>query len=152
MLYRLVRPQKLPISVEKAWEFFCDPRNLALITPPDLDFKVTSEVPAEIYPGLIISYKVRPLFSIPTTWVTEISHVRAPNFFVDTQVVGPYRLWHHEHELIPIDGGVLMHDRVSFVPPFGLLGDIVYHLVIKKRLEQIFDYRYVTLEKRFGIL
>lgn len=152
MLYRLVRSQKLPISVEKAWEFFCDPRNLALITPPDLDFKVTSEVPAEIYPGLIISYKVRPLFSIPTTWVTEISHVRAPHFFVDTQVAGPYKLWHHEHELTAIEGGVKMDDRVSFVPPFGPIGDIVYHLVIKRRLEQIFDYRYAALQERFGIL
>jgi ligand-binding SRPBCC domain-containing protein len=150
MLYRLEREQRLPITIGQAWDFLSDPRNLATITPPDLDFKVTSNVPDKVYPGLIISYQVRPLLSIPVTWVTEISHVREPSFFVDTQVIGPYSLWHHEHELAEIPGGVVMFDRVSFVPPFGYIGDLVYHLVIKKRLNDIFDYRARVLTERFG--
>ncbi|GAB1372424.1 hypothetical protein MASR1M45_24860 [Candidatus Kapaibacterium sp.] len=67
-IYRLFKKQFLPISVMEAWDFLSNPKNLSKITPPDMGFEVTSELPDRMYAGMIITYKVRPLFGIPVTW------------------------------------------------------------------------------------
>jgi ligand-binding SRPBCC domain-containing protein len=100
---------------------------------------------------MIISYKVSPLLGIKTTWVTEISQVEEKKYFVDEQRVGPYSLWHHQHIIEPIENGVLMTDIVSYSPPFGFLGAIANSLIIKNKLNEIFDYRTKAVEKRYGI-
>jgi ligand-binding SRPBCC domain-containing protein len=82
--------------------------------------------------------------------MTEITHVKDKEYFVDEQRVGPYSLWHHQHKLTPIEGGVLMTDIVTYQPPFGFLGAIANTLIIKSKLKEIFDYRTVAVEKRFG--
>ena len=103
-----------------------------------------------MYPGMIITYKVSPLLGIKLNWMTEITNVKEYEYFVDEQRIGPYSLWHHQHKIEPIDGGVLMTDIVTYQPPFGFIGAIANSLIIKKRLQQIFDYRSIALEKRFG--
>jgi ligand-binding SRPBCC domain-containing protein len=90
-LYQLKTSQKLPISIQTAWEFFSNPTNLSKITPPWLNFEVRTKLPEKMYCGMIITYFVRPLLNIPQTWVTEITHVNQPNYFVDEQRFGPYK-------------------------------------------------------------
>jgi ligand-binding SRPBCC domain-containing protein len=103
-----------------------------------------------MYAGMIITYFVRPLLNIPQTWVTEITHVNEPNYFVDEQRFGPYKMWHHEHILKKTeDGSVLMEDIVSYVVPFGLLGRLMNTLVISKKINEIFNYRKEVLLKMF---
>jgi ligand-binding SRPBCC domain-containing protein len=103
-----------------------------------------------MYPGMIISYKVSPVLGIKMTWVTEITQVIEKEYFVDEQRVGPYSVWHHEHKIEAIEGGVLMTDIVSYKPPFGFLGSIANSILIKKQLKEIFDFRTVAMEKMFG--
>lgn len=150
-LHRLKTLQRLPISLEEAWDFFSDPQNLRAITPPSLDFRITSPLPERMYPGMIVSYTVRPLLGIPVQWVTEITHVNEPHFFVDEQRFGPYRLWHHQHHFRPIEGGIEMEDLVHYVLPFGPLGSLAHEVQVRKQLKDIFDYRYRVLEDRFGV-
>jgi ligand-binding SRPBCC domain-containing protein len=57
--------QKLPISIEEAWEFFSSPKNLKIITPPYMGFDITSGGDEPMYPGQIITYIVKPIFGIP---------------------------------------------------------------------------------------
>jgi len=102
------------VSVDTAWRFFSDPRNLAAITPPQLGFELRSSPPPEIYPGLMIVYRVRPLVGIPVTWVTEITHVTRQDYFIDEQRSGPYRIWHHEHHFTEKAGGTLVSDQVKY--------------------------------------
>ena len=149
-LHRLRFTQMLPIPPGEAWDFFSDPRNLPIITPPWLGFEVTSEVPDRMYAGMILSYRVRPVFGIPVTWVTEITHVDAPAFFVDEQRFGPYRFWHHEHHFRPAAGGVESEDLVHYAMPFGWAGEAVNALLVRKQLEEIFTFRREVLQKRFG--
>ncbi len=150
MLYQLYRKQVLPISLEEAWEFFSSPFNLKKITPPDMGFEVKLISPEQkMYAGMIIAYKVRPLLGIPMNWVTEITHVREPYFFVDEQRFGPYSFWHHQHHFRKVREGVEMEDLVSYKIPLGLLGKIANALFVRKRLEYIFDYRYKILEQIF---
>lgn len=137
--------------METLWDFISSPRNLKEITPDYMGFDITSEgLPDKMYPGMIISYKVSPLLGVKTTWVTEITQVKEMEYFIDEQRVGPYSIWHHQHHISPIEGGVLMHDIVSYQPPFGYLGAIANAMIIKKKLEEIFDYRVQAINKRFG--
>lgn len=149
--YQLHTTQKIPATIDEVWGFISSPANLKKITPEYMGFDITSKMLSEkMYPGMIISYKVSPVLGIKMTWVTEITHVKEKEYFVDEQRVGPYRIWHHEHKIDPIEGGVLMTDIVSYQPPFGFLGTIANTLMIKKQLKKIFDYRKTTVEKIFG--
>ena len=141
-IYRLERTQRVSLGAEECWRFFSDPRNLEKITPPAMNFVIKSELPAEIYPGLLIEYTVSPLLGIPLTWVTEIMQVDAPRYFADEQRVGPYRLWHHEHFFRPLpEGGTEVRDLVTYAPPLGPLGRLFNAVAIRPQLERIFAYR-----------
>jgi len=149
-LYTLERVQRLPVSLEEAWAFFSAPKNLADITPDYMGFEVISgNKDVEIYPGMIITYRITPLLGIPVKWVTEITHANRPLFFVDEQRVGPYSLWHHEHHFRVIDGGIEMTDRLTYQMPYGFIGQIVHFLIVSRRIKYIFDYRYSILKGKF---
>lgn len=149
--HSLTTTQKVPITLEQAWEFFSSPKNLATITPDHLGFKITSkDVRDTMYAGQIITYKVKPLLGIPLPWMTEITHVADKEYFVDEQRFGPYALWHHKHFFKAIDGGVEMIDKVDYKLPFGILGNIANSLFVKRQLKGIFDYRAKKLEELFG--
>lgn len=149
--YQLHKTQKIPATTDQVWDFISSPANLKKITPEYMGFNITSKMLSEkMYPGMIISYKVSPVLGIKMTWVTEITHVKEMEYFVDEQRIGPYSMWHHEHKIEPIEGGVLMTDIVSYKPPFGILGSIANSILIKKQLKEIFDYRTIAMEKMFG--
>lgn len=149
-VYKLHKKQILPISKEEAWDFFSSPKNLREITPDELDFVITSDLPERMYPGMIVTYKVRPLFGIPVSWVTEITQVQEPNFFIDEQRFGPYKLWHHQHHFTETDEGLLCEDIVHYGLPFGIFGRMAHPIIVKGQLEKIFNYRFEFLEKKFG--
>jgi ligand-binding SRPBCC domain-containing protein len=147
--YRLERRQLLPITADEAWDFFSQPLNLPLITPPRLDFVVTSPVPKRMRAGTIVSYRLRPLFGIPLTWVSEITQVQEPSYFVDEQKFGPYRFWHHAHVFEPTKNGIDMRDIVHYHPGYGLLGRWIHLILLRDRLKNIFDYRKEALIRIF---
>ena len=150
--YQLLKEQKVNCSIDEIWDFISSPANLKEITPDYMVFDIVSEnLPEKMYEGMIIAYKVSPLLGIKTTWVTEITNVRDKHYFVDEQRVGPYAMWHHQHFIEPIKDGVLMRDIVSYQPPLGFLGAIANTLIIKNKLKEIFEYRTMAVEKKFGI-
>lgn len=149
--YQFKRQQEFKQSKKELWDFISNPKNLKEITPDYMGFDISSaDLPDEMYQGMIISYKVSPLFGIKTTWVTEISQVKDGVYFVDEQRIGPYKLWHHQHILEETENGTLMTDIVSYAPPFGILGKIANGLIIQKKLKEIFDYRHKKLIEIFG--
>lgn len=151
-LYQLHAKQALPITKEEAWDFLSDPKNLKVITPDHMGFKILTGADRAMFQGQIIQYIVKPFPGVSTKWVTEISHVKEGDYFVDEQRFGPYALWHHKHFLHEIDGGVEMEDLIDYKIPFGYLGQLVQPLLVKKQLNQIFQYREAKLEELFGKL
>ncbi|APG65498.1 hypothetical protein LPB136_09070 [Tenacibaculum todarodis] len=150
-IYTLKTQQELNISIEKAWDYFSSPENLAKITPPKMGFNITSQVDKKAYQGQIITYKVSPIPFIKTNWVTEITQVKEQAFFIDEQRFGPYKMWHHEHWFEELtNGNTLMKDKISYKIPFGFLGHLAQSVFIKKQLNTIFNYRFITLEKLFN--
>jgi ligand-binding SRPBCC domain-containing protein len=147
--YQFKRVQKIDKPIEEVWQFISDPRNLKVITPDYMGFDITSDdISPKMYPGMIISYIVSPLLGIKMNWVTEITHVKDNNYFVDEQRVGPYKIWHHQHLLVTSGKGTLMTDIVSYKPPFGIIGNLA-NPMIKKKLKEIFDYRTQVISNLF---
>ncbi len=149
-IYTLHSKQNLPISLEEAWEFLSNPKNLKTITPPYMGFKTLSGDDREMFAGQIIQYIVTPVLGIPMKWVTEITHVQDKKYFVDEQRFGPYALWHHKHFLKEIPGGVEMEDIVDYKVPMGILGQLVHPFLVAPKLKEIFDFRTKKLIELFG--
>lgn len=149
-IYTLHKKQNLPISVDQAWEFLSSPENLKTITPDYMGFNILSGADRPMFPGQIIQYIVTPILGIKTKWVTEITHVKDREYFVDEQRFGPYALWHHKHFINEIDGGVEMEDIIDYKVPMGILGQLVHPILVKPKLEEIFNYRTQKLEALFG--
>jgi ligand-binding SRPBCC domain-containing protein len=151
-VYQLHKKQFLPISLQEAWSYFSSPHNLKEITPPYMNMTVTGNTGTEkMYAGQVITYTVSPLLGIKLFWMTEITHVQPPQYFVDEQRFGPYLLWHHLHRFKEVEGGVEMEDLVHYKLPFSFLGKIAHALFVKKQLQEIFEYRTKVLEKKFGL-
>ena len=143
--------QRIPISLEQAWDFFSNPANLQRITPGEMGFEIVSTFHGTtMYPGQLIEYTVKPLLGIPLYWMTEITHVQDMQYFIDEQRFGPYSLWHHQHHFKAIEGGVEMTDIVHYRIPLGPLGDLANALFVRHKLKKIFDFRYEAVENLFG--
>jgi len=150
-VYSLKTVQKIPVSLDKAWDFFSSPANLQEITPGNLGFTIISKYHGDkMYAGQVIEYKVSPVLGIPLYWMTEITHVEEGKYFVDEQRYGPYSMWHHQHHFKAVEGGVEMTDIVHYKLPLWFLGDIANEILVKKQLKGIFDYRFKKVEEMFG--
>lgn len=146
----LEQEQFLPISMAEAWAFFSTPRNLDEITPPDLGFSIEHCEDGPMFEGQIITYRIRVAPLIWVSWVTEIRAVKEGVSFVDNQMSGPYKLWHHRHSFEEADGGVLMRDRVYYGLGFGPFGALAHAIFVGRKLRWIFESRRKSLAERFG--
>ena len=115
-----------------------------------MNFAVTSEYKDsdKVYAGMIITYFISPIFGIRLKWMTEITHVKEKEYFVDEQRFGPYALWHHQHHFKQVEGGIMMTDIVNYAIPLGFLGQLANTLFVKKKLKEVFSFR----EEAIGIL
>lgn len=151
MLHLIQTSQFIKSDINAVWDFMSSPKNLALITPDYMKFEILSDLgDGKMYQGQIIEYYVRPLLNIKLHWVTEITHVKEKEFFVDEQRFGPYSFWHHKHSFKETAEGVVMNDLIHYKLPLGLIGKIGNELMIKKQLKEVFDYRNKVVDKVFN--
>jgi hypothetical protein len=146
--YELIREQWIPQPLDAAFAFFSRPENLEKITPPWLGFHIV-RAEDELHTGSLIEYKLR-VRGLPMRWVSEITEWNPPHGFVDTQLRGPYALWHHEHSFAADNGGTRIRDHVRYALPFGVLGELMHKLMVRRDVESIFAYRQERLEELLG--
>lgn len=151
--HQIIFKQNLPISLDQAWDFFSSPLNLAKITPDDMEFIVTSGLrpDTKMYPGMIITYKVSPLFGIKLNWMTEITQVEEGKYFIDEQRFGPFKFWHHQHHFKAIAGGVEMTDILTYGLPMGILGEMAHAVMVGNKVKEIFTFREKKVNELFGL-
>ena len=149
-MYTLEREQVVHTSLEEAWRFLRDPANLNKITPDDLDFKIISPLPAIMFNGMIVEYRIKIPFLGIQPWIAEIKHIRELHSFVDEQRLGPYSFWYHYHELNEVENGVKLVDRVYYDVPWSFAGRLLHGIIIRKTLNRIFDYRRDQLDNIFN--
>lgn len=143
-VHRLEREQLLPFPLGHVFDFFAEARNLEQITPPLLGFRVVGDDPIEMRAGALIEYRLR-LHGVGVDWLTRIEEWEPGVRFVDQQLVGPYKLWHHTHTFEERDGGTLMRDSVRYALPLWPLGEVAMPLV-RRDLDTIFDFRRDSVE------
>lgn len=151
-IYNKSSTQRLPISLDEAWEFLSNPKNLKTITPDYMSFNITSGADRKMYAGQLIQYIVTPVLGIKAKWVSEITQVVDKQYFIDEQRFGPYAFWHHKHFIKEVEGGVEMEDVIDYKVPLGILGQLVHPFLVKPKLEEIFEYRRKKLIELFGEL
>ena len=151
MLYtEIKRKQLIKTDIDSLWSFISSPKNLEKITPKWMKFEITSNNEDNIiFPGMVITYKITPLFNIPLQWITEITYVKEKVSFIDRQNKGPYKEWIHEHTLEATPKGIIMYDTIKYIPPFGIIGKITNWIFIRRRVNKIFDYRRQVLNEIF---
>jgi len=151
MLHILKSQQTIQANLQTAWDFISSPKNLSVITPDYMKFKILSDGDSDsMYAGQIIEYTVRPLLNIELSWVTEITHVKDKEYFVDEQRFGPYAFWHHQHWLKEAASGIEMTDLVHYKLPFGVFGKMGNKLFVEKQLKEIFAYRFKKVNELFN--
>ena len=148
-LNTLERNQLLPVPPEEAFAFFADAFNLEAITPPWLSFQIVTPGPIEMRRGTLISYRLR-LRGLPIRWMTRIEVWEPGRRFVDRQLRGPYRFWHHTHSFRPAEGGTMMTDVVRYSLPLGVLGRLIHAGAVHAELDRIFDFRRDAIASRLG--
>lgn len=146
--YHLERVQLVPAPRLAVFEFFSRAQNLELLTPPFLNFQILTPPPIEMRPGALIEYRIG-LAGVPMKWLTEIQEWVPTERFVDAQLRGPYRYWHHTHEFRDTEGGTQMRDCVDYELPLGPLGTLAHALMVERLLKKIFDYRVEAVERAF---
>lgn len=138
--YLLEREQYLPRPIDEVFDFFAQADNLDFITPPWLHFRILTPLPIVMRQGTLIDYRIRWRW-VPLRWQSQITSWDPPHGFVDEQVRGPYKLWHHTHNFIEKGEGTLMVDRVRYRLPLGPVGRVLHAWVVQKDLAAIFDFR-----------
>jgi ligand-binding SRPBCC domain-containing protein len=140
--------QFIPRPLDEVWQFFSRPENLNEVTPGDMSFEILSPIAGiPMYEGMIIQYKISPFWGIKMDWVTEITHIRESEYFIDEQRFGPYALWHHQHHFQEQDGGVMMTDLLHYKVPYWIVGDIADALFVDRQIETIFSFRKKAIEQ-----
>ena len=150
-MYKLTSAQFLPINLLQAWEFFSSPKNLAVITPGRLNFKILSmSGGSKMHTGQIIKYKITVLPFIRVYWETEITEVTEHTSFIDVQRKGPYAYWAHKHCFTEVEGGVEMTDELAYALPFGPIGRLANTIFVAHEVRSIFQYRSQVLKDYFN--
>ena len=148
-IYELHRETFIPASLNSVFQFFSDARNLGVITPPQMRFRILTPEPISLHAGAELRYTLR-VRGIPVSWTTLIETWNPPQEFSDSQARGPYKLWHHTHRFREVKGGTMMEDAVRYALPFGPIGRLAHWLYVRRDLERIFDYRATRIRERFG--
>lgn len=140
-IYTLHREDTIQTTIDDAWAFMSRPENLDRITPEDMGFTIVTDVPEQMHNGLLVEYRIRIPFLGNQTWLSEINHIVPDRSFVDVQIIGPYKYWHHYHSIEESDGGVKFVDHVTYQVPCGIFGQLAHSLFIRRILDRIFSYR-----------
>lgn len=149
--YIFKKEQTLNADINSVWDFVSRPENLAKITPASMNFSILSQSSPIMEEGMLIAYEISPVLNIKTTWITEITSVIKHKKFIDQQVKGPYRFWHHEHKFQEVSSSIVkMTDVITYIPPYRLIGDITNKLFLKNQLKNIFKHRSIVLNKMFN--
>ncbi len=146
--HRLERRCVIPAPTSRVFEFFSAAENLEFLTPPFLGFRILTPLPIEMKQGQLIEYRIS-LGGLPLRWLTEITEWSPNERFVDSQLRGPYRYWHHRHEFREVPSGTEMRDVVDYELPLGPLGSLAHLLLVRRLLERIFDYRTQAVQTAF---
>jgi ligand-binding SRPBCC domain-containing protein len=170
MIYWAQFEQWVPAPVEQVFLFFANPGNLPRIMPPQtatelVELKlvpppgiapdpatITDQAPlAGVGSEIVTSFRLTPFLPLRAQWTALITEFQWNHHFADVQKKGPFKTFHHRHELIgeirnqvP---GTLVRDAIEYDVGFGWLGELARRFFVNPQMEKTFAYRQRALEK-----
>ena len=145
-----IKKEVLVKRPEETVEFFNTPKNLAILMPKIMGFKLLTPEPIVMKEGAVFDYTVTLFGLFPIRWTSYISLYDPPHSFVDIQLKGPNSYWHHEHRFESCDEGTRVIDTVHYMLPLGLLGRLANFIVMKPMVSYIFKYRTRVINAMFN--
>lgn len=149
-MHRIEDQLEVNISTAEAWDFFSRPQNLKKLTPNNMGMEMLGPDDGEMYPGMVIRYRVKPLFGIALPWASEITQVEKGHYFIDSMIEGPFSIWHHQHFFEPAKNGTIIKDIVHYKVPLGPVGELFHPLLVKNKVQEIFRFRKEAAQHIFG--
>ncbi|MFE0131974.1 SRPBCC family protein [Streptomyces sp. NPDC059037] len=81
-------------------------------------------------------------FGVRWRMTSRITAFDRPGHFVDEQVSGPFKRWHHAHHFEPDgQGGTVMRDVIDFAAPLGPLGAVAEWAVLNRYMPRLIRTR-----------
>jgi len=173
MTHRVRFEQWVPVPIEQVFLFFANPGNLPRIMPPGTRTElvrlkvvpppgspavresITDRDPlAGVGSEIVTSFRVVPFLPFRAQWIALITEFEWNHHFADVQKKGPFKSFHHRHELIAErrDGvnGTVVRDVIEYDVGFGWLGKLAQRIFVSRQLSRTFEYRQKALEKLLG--
>ena len=161
--------QWVPATIEHVFLFFANPRNLPRIMPTETRTELVhlkllppppsalegTTVDRNLLAGagseIVTSFRVFPFLPFRAEWVAEITEFEWNHHFADVQKKGPFKSFHHRHELVAEMrngiNGTVVRDRITYELGFGLLGKLAQRFFVNRQLRRTFEYRQQALER-----
>lgn len=150
-MHRFENRLTMPVEKSVLWDFFAQPKNLPRLTPASNQFRFKDELPKYMYQGMVLRYTLKPALGIKASGVTEITNIAVGDYFVDHQLQGPFKQWHHQHHFIRLDKErTEIVDLVHYQLPAGALGNLFGAAFVSKQIKELFAYREEALHKIFA--
>jgi ligand-binding SRPBCC domain-containing protein len=93
-----------------------------------------------------VTWKAKHLFK--TRFIrSEITEMKKPDMFIDTQVKGDFKMMKHVHHFKPCENGTIMIDLLEFEPPYGSVGRIFSKFYLKRYMKNLLEQRNKVLKE-----
>ena len=173
LTYSVQFEQWVPFPIEQVFLFFANPGNLPRIMPPQTRTElvslklvpppgiaeeratVTDQAPlAGAGSEIVTSFRVVPFLPWRAQWIAVITEFEWNHHFADIQTRGPFKSFHHRHELREETrnqvGGTIVRDAIEYDVGFGWLGELAQRFFVSRQLRRTFAYRQRALEELLG--
>jgi ligand-binding SRPBCC domain-containing protein len=146
----------VPFPLDRVFAFFSNPENLPRIMPKASSTRlislnrvsppgVNSPKAAGVGSTIVTSFRIIPFLPFRAEWIARITEFERNHYFADVQDKGPFKQWHHRHELasetrqnVP---GTLVRDIIDYEVGFGWMGLIAEALLVRRQMEHTFAER-----------
>ena len=136
--------------IDRVWEFYTDIKHLEIITPVEIELKITSATSQKLTQGseIWLEGKIIMMLSKRSKWhsmITSYSTSPQQYLYVDEMLSGPFKKWMHLHKFYCIDGNnnqkqTQVIDEIHFELPYGIMGKLFDGYTCRK-LEKLFCNR-----------
>lgn len=92
-----------------------------------------------------VTWQARHFFKL-RQFTSKIIIMKKPVHFTDEMMEGDFKSFTHEHHFKPINNGTLMIDLVNFESPYGIAGDWISKLFLRRYLQKLLLKRNNTIK------
>jgi ligand-binding SRPBCC domain-containing protein len=129
--------------IDRVWEFYTDIKHLEIITPTEIELKITSATSQKLTQGSEFWLEGKLMIS-KRRWHSVIKSI-GPYQYLDEMLTGPLKKWRHLHKFNDININnnqkqTEVIDEVDFELPYNPVGKLFEGYAIRL-LEKFFDYR-----------